>query len=166
MRCFGSLWTDKVPHEVILFTCVKHPHQPLPPPNPLTILKGSLPCICTHCKTCPIHIPSQLALTLTCPIPSPPLLQVFQPGVEKQVKWSWNIRKGTGSFVWPWTLTYWYHPHQIPSAPFSGILVCPHHTQTHWHVCHQFDMAYQLVLQSRQSSGNNIHNLTLLPSIP
>ena len=46
---------------------------------------------------------------------------------------------------WP-TSTY---SHQIPPAPFSRMLLCPCHIQTLW--CYQFETAYQLVLQSRQS---------------
>ena len=68
--------------------------------------------------------------------------------------------------LWP-TST---HPHPIQSAPSPGMLVGPCHSQTPWcnpnHVCRQFEMAYQLLLQSWQSPGINIWNPHSASPIP
>ena len=38
----------------------------------------------------------------------------------------------TSPYVQSWTLTYWYLSVPNTPPPFSGTLVCPHHTQTFW----------------------------------
>ena len=68
------------------------------------------------------------------------------------------------------------YAHPIPSAHFPGMLVHACHSQTPWchpdHVCRQFEMAYQLVHQARDSlpvstSDNLIWSSPLLlPFLP
>ena len=59
--------------------------------------------------------------------------------------------------------------HQIQPDSFLGLLDCQYNTLTLAyhpnHVCQQFETAYQLVLQSRQTPSINIH-LNLPPSSP
>ena len=80
--------------------------------------------------------------------------------LEKWVRWSqkckWTPVHLQGRELWPAST----HTAPIPSVPFPGMLVCPSHSQTPWFhspdICCQYKMAYQLVLQSRQSPGINI----------
>ena len=110
-------------------------------PRPLTPLKRSFSCNCICCKTCPIHIPTQLFTSsnnnLTYPITSHAdckssnlvyQLQCMKYNalfIGKRVRCFRNLWMGTG----PWILTSWYH---IPSAAFSEMLFHLYHTQTPW----------------------------------
>ena len=74
-----------------------------------------------------------------------------------------------GHKLWPTS----NHSHSIPLAPFPAMLVCLHYSHTPWchptphHFCCQFEIAYQLILQSWQSPVSTSGNLTqLLPPPP
>jgi hypothetical protein len=128
--------------------------------HPVTNLKGSLPCNCTRCKTCPIHIPTQSFSSPKTNLIYP--ITILADCKSSNLVYQLQCKKYNAFFIGEngQMLSKCLNGHQstcivvnfdLPDPPtpssITSLSLCPCHWQTPWchpdHVCHQFEMAYQ-----------------------